>query len=106
MSENTIELTAENFDKVLAESDTPVVVDFWAEWCGPCKMVSPILDEIADEQVGNVKIAKLNVDEHSEIAMRYGVMSIPTMIKFTNGEVSTRVQGAKAKAQLIEELAL
>ncbi len=106
MSPNTIELTADNFDSFLAESDTPVVVDFWAEWCGPCKMVAPILDEIAEEHAGNVKIAKLNVDEHSEIAMRYGVMSIPTMIKFTAGEVEKRVQGAKAKAQLIEELAL
>ncbi len=106
MSDNTLELTSDNFDSVLAESDTPVVVDFWAEWCGPCKMVAPILDEIATEQAGRVRIAKLNVDEHSEIAMRYGVMSIPTMIKFTNGEVDKRVMGAKAKMQLMEELDL
>ncbi len=106
MSENTVTLTAENFDQVLADSDTPVVVDFWAEWCGPCKMIAPILDEIAEEQAGKVQIAKLNVDDASEIAMRYGVMSIPTMIKFTDGEVDKRVTGAKAKNQLIEELAL
>ncbi len=106
MSENTLELTSENFDSVLADSDTPVVVDFWAEWCGPCKMVARILDEIAAEQEGKVTIAKLNVDEHSDIAMRYGVMSIPTMIKFSNGEVEARVLGAKAKMQLMEELHL
>jgi thioredoxin 1 len=106
MSDNTLELTSDNFDSVLADSDTPVVVDFWAEWCGPCKMVAPILDEIATEQAGRVRVAKLNVDEHSEIAMRYGVMSIPTMIKFTNGEVDKRVMGAKAKMQLMEELDL
>ena len=106
MSEKTLTLTAENFDEVLAASETPIVVDFWAEWCGPCKMIAPILDEIAEEQAGKVQIAKLNVDDASEIAMRYGVMSIPTMIKFTGGEVDRRVTGAKAKGQLMEELAL
>ncbi len=106
MSENTLTLTAENFDEVLAASETPIVVDFWAEWCGPCKMIAPILDEIAEEQAGKVRVAKLNVDEASEIAMRYGVMSIPTMIKFTGGEVDKRVTGAKAKGQLMEELAI
>ncbi|MBT8206946.1 MAG: thioredoxin [Acidimicrobiia bacterium] len=106
MSENTLTLTAENFDEVLTASETPIVVDFWAEWCGPCKMIAPILDEIAAEQAGKVRIAKLNVDDASEIAMRYGVMSIPTMIKFTDGEVDRRVTGAKAKGQLMEELAI
>jgi thioredoxin 1 len=106
MSENTLTLTAENFDEVLAASETPIVVDFWAEWCGPCKMIAPILEEIAEEQAGKVRVAKLNVDEASEIAMRYGVMSIPTMIKFTGGEVDKRVTGAKAKGQLMEELAI
>lgn len=106
MSENTLTLTAENFDEVLAESETPIVVDFWAEWCGPCKMIAPILDEIAEEQQGKVRVAKLNVDDASDIAMRYGVMSIPTMIKFTDGEVDKRVTGAKAKVQLMEELAI
>ncbi len=106
MSENTLTLTAENFDEVLTASETPIVVDFWAEWCGPCKMIAPILDEIAEEQAGKVRIAKLNVDDASEIAMRYGVMSIPTMIKFTDGEIDKRVTGAKAKGQLMEELAL
>ncbi|MFW2382633.1 MAG: thioredoxin [Acidimicrobiales bacterium] len=106
MSDNTLTLNADNFDEVLAASETPIVVDFWAEWCGPCKMIAPILEEIAEEQAGKVRIAKLNVDDASEIAMRYGVMSIPTMIKFTAGEVDKRVTGAKAKGQLMEELAL
>ena len=106
MSEHTVTLTAENFDEIVGASETPIVVDFWAEWCGPCKMVAPILDEIAEEQAGKVRIAKLNVDDASEIAMRYGVMSIPTMIKFSGGEPDKRVTGAKAKGQLIEELDL
>jgi thioredoxin 1 len=106
MTENTLTLTAENFDEVLSASEIPIVVDFWAEWCGPCKMIAPILDEIAEEQAGKVRVAKLNVDEASDIAMRYGVMSIPTMIKFSGGEVDKRVTGAKAKGQLMEELAI
>ena len=106
MSENVTELTETTFDEVVAGSAEPVVVDFWAEWCGPCKMVAPILDEIAVEQAGKVKIAKLNVDEVPAIAQRYGVMSIPTMLVFKDGEVDKRIVGAKPKAQLIDELGL
>lgn len=106
MSDNVSNLTEATFDEVVNAAAEPVVVDFWAEWCGPCKMVAPILDEIADEQSGNVKITKVNVDENPGIAQRYGVMSIPTMIVFKDGEVDKRIVGAKGKAQLMEELGL
>ena len=104
MSEAIVNLTEATFDEVVAGSSEPVVVDFWAEWCGPCKMIAPILDEIAVEKEGDAVIAKLNVDENPSIAQRYGVMSIPTMLVFRDGEVEKRVVGAKGKAQLLEEL--
>jgi thioredoxin 1 len=88
----------------VAASDIPIVVDFWAEWCGPCKMIAPILGEIAAEQTGNLTVAKLNVDENPDIAMRFNVMSIPTLLVFKNGEVSKRLVGAKGKGQLLQEL--
>ena len=106
MSENVTELNETTFDEVVNGSAEPVVVDFWAEWCGPCKMVAPILDEIAVEQEGKVRVTKLNVDDVPAIAQRYGVMSIPTMLVFKDGEVDKRIVGAKPKAQLIEELGL
>jgi thioredoxin 1 len=81
-----------------------VVVDFWAEWCGPCKMIAPILGEIASEKAGQVTIAKLNVDDHGDIAQRYGVMSIPTLLVFHNGELKKRMVGAKGKGQLLADL--
>jgi len=98
-------LSASTFDEVVASASEPVLVDFWAEWCGPCKMVAPILQEIADEQAGKIKIVKLNVDEAPEVAMKYQVMSIPTLIVFKDGEVALKVVGAKGKAQLLELLA-
>ncbi len=104
MSDAIVNLTEATFDEVVAGSSEPVVVDFWAEWCGPCKMIAPILDEIAVEKAGDAVIAKLNVDENPSIAQRYGVMSIPTMLVFRDGEVDKRVVGAKGKAQLLEEL--
>ncbi len=106
MSDNITNLTEATFDEVINAAAEPVVVDFWAEWCGPCKMIAPVLEEIADEQGGAVKITKLNVDENPAIAQRYGVMSIPTMLVFRNGEVDRKVVGAKGKAQLIEEFGL
>jgi thioredoxin 1 len=106
MSENVTDLNETTFDEVVNGTAEPVVVDFWAEWCGPCKMVAPILDEIAVEQEGKVKVTKLNVDDVPAIAQRYGVMSIPTMLVFKDGEVDKRIVGAKPKAQLLEELGL
>ncbi len=106
MSDKVSQLDETTFDETINGSAEPVVVDFWAEWCGPCKMVAPILDEIAEEQDGVVKITKLNVDENPGVAQRYGVMSIPTMLLFRNGEVEKRIVGAKGKAQLMAELGL
>ena len=106
MSENVINLTEATFDEVIGGTAEPVVVDFWAEWCGPCKMVAPILDEIATEQAGKVRVTKLNVDENPSIAQKYGVMSIPTMLVFENGEVIKSIVGAKPKATLMAELGL
>jgi thioredoxin 1 len=106
MSDAVTNLTEATFDEVVNAASAPVVVDFWAEWCGPCKMIAPILDEIATEQGDSVKITKLNVDENPSIAQRYGVMSIPTLLVFRNGEVDKRIVGAKGKMQLIEEIGL
>jgi len=106
MSDAVTNLTDATFDEIVNGSSAPVVVDFWAEWCGPCKMIAPILDEIATEQGDSVKITKLNVDENPAIAQRFGVMSIPTLLVFRDGEVDKRIVGAKGKMQLIEEIGL
>ena len=97
-------LSDTTFDEAIEESETPTLVDFWAEWCGPCKMVAPILEEIANEKGDVIRIAKLNVDEAPEIARRFEVMSIPTMILFKNGEEAKRIIGAKPKQALIEDI--
>ena len=104
MSDKITHLTAETFDEMVAGADGPVLVDFWAEWCGPCKMIAPILDEIAEEQGDNLSIAKVNVDEAGEIAQRYQVMSIPTLLVFKDGEVAKRMVGASGKAKLLEDI--
>jgi thioredoxin 1 len=104
MSQLTTALTDANFDETVKGSDRPVLVDFWAEWCGPCKMVEPILEEIANENEGKLVIGKLNVDDNLEITRRFDVLSIPTMILFKDGEPQLRLVGAKGKAQLLQEL--
>jgi thioredoxin 1 len=104
MADGIVTLTTSTFDESVAAADTPMVVDFWAEWCGPCKMIAPTLSEIAVEHAGRITIAKLNVDENPDIAMRFNVMSIPTLLVFQGGEVRKRLVGAKGKGQLLQEL--
>ena len=104
MAEGIVTLTSSTFDETVNSSNTPIVVDFWADWCGPCKQIAPILSEIATEKAGQVTIAKLNVDDHGDIAMRYNVMSIPTLLVFHGGELKKRMVGAKGKGQLLQEL--
>jgi thioredoxin 1 len=104
MGQNTITTTESDFETVIGD-DTPVLVDFWAEWCGPCKMMNQPLEEIAGENAGKLTIAKLNVDEHQQIALNHEVMGIPTMIVFQSGVEKKRLVGARSKAQLEAELA-
>ena len=96
----TVKVDAANFQAEVLESSQPVVVDFWAEWCGPCKMIAPSLEEISSEMAGKVKIAKLNIDENPELAAKFGVRSIPTLAMFKNGEVADIKVGASPKTAL------
>ena len=104
MAEGISTLTDSTFDEEVKAADAPVIVDFWAEWCGPCKMIAPILDEIATEQAGKITIAKLNIDDNPDAARRFDVMSIPTLIVFQDGQPAKRLVGAKPKGALLEEL--
>jgi thioredoxin 1 len=105
MSASITHLTEATFDEEVKSADTPVLVDFWAEWCGPCKAIAPILDEIATEKSGALQIAKVNVDENPGLARQFGVQSIPTMIVFKDGEIVGKMVGAKGKDQLLADLA-
>jgi thioredoxin 1 len=101
---DTVTLTDATFDEEIGGAAVPVLVDFWAEWCGPCKMIAPILDEIAGEHEGKLRIGKLNVDDNPKVAQRFEVMAIPTLILFKDGEPQRRLIGAKGKGQLLQEL--
>lgn len=95
-----VTLTQDNFENEAVKSATPVLVDFWAEWCGPCKMISPVLDELAGEYQGKVKIGKVNVDEYQDLAAQFKVTAIPTLLVFKNGQVAEQMVGAKSKRDL------
>jgi thioredoxin 1 len=99
-SPNILVLTQENFSSEVLQSMTPVLVDFWAEWCGPCKMIAPILEELADEYEGRVKIAKINIDEQQQLAAEYGIRAIPTLLLFDKGQVADQIVGQRSKRDL------
>ena len=100
----TIEINEANFEAEVLKSSQPVVVDFWAEWCGPCKMLGPVLDEIASEQSGRAKVAKINIDQNSALAERYGIRSIPTLLYFVGGEVRKQTVGVVSKKTIVSTL--
>ncbi len=102
MSDNIVNITNATFEEVVLKSDKPVVVDFWASWCGPCRMVAPIMEELANDLVGKVQIAKVNVDEQGELAAQFRIMSIPTVLVFKNGEVAEKIVGARTKDEFTE----
>ena len=104
MSENIVHTSDDSFEADVLQSDKPALVDFWAEWCGPCKMIAPMLDEAADEYSDRMSVVKLNVDENPNIAQKFGIRSIPTLILFKDGAVQAQKLGAMSKSQLTEFL--
>ena len=102
---SVLNITKNNFDKEVLESDKPVLIDFWASWCGPCRMVSPTVDEIASETPG-IKVGKVNVDEEGELAAKFNITSIPTLLVFKDGKVVNKAMGARPKAQILSLLSL
>ena len=104
MSENVKEITSMNFSDEVLKSDTPVLVDFWAEWCGPCRAIGPVVEEIANDYDGKVSVGKLNVDNENQLAMEYGVRSIPALLIFNNGTVVNQIVGAVPKNRITDIL--
>jgi thioredoxin len=100
----TINLDESNFDREVTQSDKPVIVDFWAEWCGPCKMIAPLLDEVAREKAGAVKIGKVNVDENQSLSLKYNIRAIPALLFFKNGQLRDQVTGVTSKKDLLNRI--
>lgn len=99
---SVIKITSENFEEEVSKSELPVLLDFWASWCGPCKMVSPIVDEVANELEGKAKVGKINVDEEQELARAFSIMSIPTLVVIKNGKLVNQLVGVRSKQEIIE----
>lgn len=104
MSDNIVQLTDSNFDELVENSETPVLVDFWAAWCGPCRMIAPEIEKLSNEKKGILKVGKLNVDENRDTAIKYGITSIPTLILFRGGKAVKRLVGVMSKDRILDEI--
>ncbi len=104
MGANTFEITDKNFDSDVIKSEKPVLIDFWAEWCGPCRMIAPLVEQIAEEYQGKIRVGKLDTDANTELAMKYGIMSIPTLLLFKGGKPVARMMGYQPKDRLLAQI--